>query len=464
MAGIQLSGLSSGLDTDAVIAQLLAVERQPLARMQHDKTAAQTRQQALKDIESRLKNLKTAAEDLRSVTLWNPVQSVESSSDKIAARLTGGAAPGGFRLTVTQMARAAQQTYTWTPQAVDSSVTINGVTLSVAANANVDDVAAQVNGNAALGVFAVNVGGKLVLTSRATGSDAAVQNAVVASGAAISQDASDVAKAKAGLDAQYAIDGGPVQTSASNTVANAVPGVEVTLKGLVTDVDVSVSTPAVDKEAVKAKLKAFVDSYNDVLAFVTGKLTEQRETTTDGQGNEKTTAPDPKKGVLFGDSGLRDMLGSMRLTLSSPVAGMPASMSMLSQLGISTGAAQATVNADAVAGKLVLDVDKLTAALDSDPTGVQQLLGGVAGTDGFAQAFTGLLTPLVQASGVLDQRVETADDEISDLDDRMNALNDRLAARETALRKQFIAMESALAANQNQLASLLSALGNRPAA
>ena len=63
MAGLQLGGLVSGMDTDTIITQLLALERAPERRWGFDKVAAQTRQSALRDTETRLKSLKTAVDE-----------------------------------------------------------------------------------------------------------------------------------------------------------------------------------------------------------------------------------------------------------------------------------------------------------------------------------------------------------------------------------------------------------------
>ncbi len=87
------------------------------------------------------------------------------------------------------------------------------------------------------------------------------------------------------------------------------------------------------------------------------------------------------------------------------------------------------------------------------------MLGGQLGVDGIGQSFTALLTPLVQSSGILDQRIESAHSDASDLDTQMATLNSRLDDRTAALRAQFEAMEEAITNNNNQLSSLLSALG-----
>lgn len=450
MTGIQLGGLASGMDTDAIISQLMAIDAAPRTRLVLQQSAAQVRQQALKDVESRLKTLQYAVEDLGSPTLWSPTQTVTSSDDKVmSATLNGGAAPGGYTIAVTQLATSAQQTFAWTSQASASTLSINGQNVDLAAGATIDDAVSTINSNEALGVYAVNVGGnQLVLTSRDTGSATTIS----ASGAAIALQST-----RAGQDAQYTVNGGALQTSATNAVSNLVPGVDVTLKAVTAGATVDVSTPGIDHQAVVDKVKAFIAAYNDAVTFINGKLGEKRVA-------NPANAADADQGVLFGDSGLSDIVSSLRTSVGSPVAGMSSPYDLLANIGISTGATtgSGTTSQDAIDGKLTLDEDKLNAALDGDPLSVQKLLGGQLGTPGFSQAFDGVLTPLVEVNGMLDQRVDMAGNELNDIGDAISDLNDRLAAREESLRKQFTAMEMALAQSQQQgadLASRLASLG-----
>jgi flagellar hook-associated protein 2 len=466
--GVSLSGLgSSGIDTGAVVDQLISLEAQPLTRMTHQKTIATTRSQALTDIETRLRNLKTSSDGLKDILLWNPVQSVASSNtDQFTAAAAAGVSPGAHSVTITQMARSAQDSYTWTPQPAASTLSINGVTVNVDANASIDDVTSMVNGNSSLGVYAVNAGGKLVLTSRATG---AAPTAATAGATGGGLSAADPAKHKDGLNAQGTLDGVAFD-QASNTISGSgsspsavnVPGLTITLKSVTTTTGtIDVGVPVVDRARVKAAMKDFVSNYNDTLDFINGKVNEKKQTNSDGAGNATKDTIDYSKGVLFGDSGLRDILSAMRLAVSNTVGtpGLPGTMNTLAQMGVSTGAASSTINADAVSGKLVFTDATFDAAMDSDPSSVQKMLGGQLGVTGFAQSFTALLTPLVQSSGVLDQRISSADSDASDLDTQMATLNSRLDDRTAALKKQFSAMEAAITRNNSQLQSLLSRLG-----
>lgn len=453
MAGLQIGGLASGMDTEGIISKILQVENLPRNRLLLDQNNATLRQQGLRDVASRLKTLRFATEDLGSVALWAPKQTIASSDDtKVSARMSGGAAPGGYSIAVTQMAASAQKTYLWTPQTGPSSMDVNGVTVSIAANADIDGAVSAINSNAALGVFAVNVGNnKLVLTSRATGAAAAVN----ATGAAVTfQTGTD----KAGQDAQFTVNGGSVQTSATNVVAGIIPGAEVTLKALTAGTTVNVSNPGVDRAGVKDKLKAFIAAYNDAVELTTAKTTEKRVVKTDGTN---LTASEAAKGVLFADRGLQTTLSTLRMSVSDVVAGLPTPYNSLAAIGISTGATTGSAgsSADSLKGKLTFDESKFDAAMDADPLALQKMLGGLTGQRGFSQQFKDVLEPMVKVDGVFDQRDDIADDELKRVNDAITRFDDRLALREQRLRAQFTAMELAMQRSQSQATDLASRLG-----
>src|SRR5919112_2741483 len=115
MAGLQLSGLTSGLDTDTVIAQLIAADRAPETRMQLKEASYEARQSTLNDVATRLRNLLTAAKNLGSVDTWAESQSLDvSDSSKLTATRLSGAAPGGHDINVQTLARSEQRSYTFT--------------------------------------------------------------------------------------------------------------------------------------------------------------------------------------------------------------------------------------------------------------------------------------------------------------------------------------------------------------
>lgn len=441
---MNIGGLASGLDTNSIVDQMMAIERIPRAKLDVKSALAGVRQSLLQDFQTKLRSVEAAARDLRSVTLYSQTQSVDSSDPtKATAATASGAGVGGYQVEISQLANAAQRTYSFTAPAAAGSITIDGHATAIAAGATLAAVVANINSDTSATVYAAATdAGTLVLSSRATGDTGSGFIALTDPTGALTEQ---TAKAKQGRDAQFTVDG-VAGTSSSNTVTSAIAGVSLTLKGVTTTsgpFTVTVGAPGADTDAIKGKLQAFVDVYNSTVDAIREKLTEK------SVPNAKTAA-DQQKGILFGDRQLTDILSHMRQAIYAPIDGMPEGMDSLADLGISTGSASATSSKDALAGKLTLDVKKLTTAVTTNPGGVRDLLAGIGNVGGWARSFEAIVHEADTTGGTLDVRINGAADEIKRLQSSMATMDQRLALREQTLRAQFTAMETALSQSQAQ--------------
>jgi flagellar hook-associated protein 2 len=430
MSPLSLSGLASGLDTETIIAQLMSVEQAPRTRLQQQDTQAQSRQTQLRDLATKLNAVRDAATALGSVGTWAPTQSLTSSdAARVGVRALGSAAPGTHLIEVSALAVSAQHAFDYTKSAAPQSITIGAFTLAVDPDSDAATVAQAINARDDAPVSAVVAGGKLVLTSRTSGAGGDF------SVAATPLLAENVAYARAGADAAYTLDGAP-KTSTTNVITSAVLGVELTLKSTTTGpVSVAAGDPGIDKDAIKAKVTAFVTAYNSTVDVIRAKLAEKPVV------NASSDA-DRNKGQFYGDSMLSGLLTSLRSSFGD-----------LSDIGISTGAASGTAkfSADSVAGHISVDDTKLSAALATDPKALQTRLAD------FGARLKAAVTP---ASGSpIDNRLTTEEATRKRLADGMARMDVRLADKEKHLRAQFTAMESALAAAQAAQAQLSAQLG-----
>jgi flagellar hook-associated protein 2 len=448
MAGIQLSGLASGLDTQTIITQLMAAERAPRVHITDHQAADNAKESVVKDIQTKLGALNDATSALASVATWNPVQSMDSSdATKIAVSQLSGSGPGSYNVAVTQLATSDQHTYSYTPPAAASTIAIGSQSIPVAAGATVDDVVSSINSNTSAGVFAVDVNGSLVLAARSTGT----ANAFAATGSSLAEQTS---LARPAQDAQYSVDNGPVQTSSSNVVANGIPGVQMTLKGVTTGTTISVGNPGVDQGAITQSVKSFIDAYNSALDAIRSATQEQ------------TSSTDPSKGSMYQDTTLTSAMDALRNGISQIFSGIgnPGNMQLLSDIGISTGATtgSSAYSADSVAGKLTLDTTALTTALTSDPQSVQRLLGAASGVSGFAQSVQSTLKPYTDPGGLLDTVVTSTDSDLRDLADQLTEFDQRMTDQQTILQNQFTALETSLQSLNSQGSSLTSYINANP--
>lgn len=458
-----ISGLASGIDTATIIDQLMQIERQPQTRLKNQVTVSAARKTALSDIQTRLKNLQLAAQDLKSATLWSDKQTVDiNDPTKATVSLTGPAGTGSYSLTATALARGAQKWYTYTQSTSDQTITYsNGDTTTIAADSDIAAAAAAINADTAASVYASAVTDSstgsqyLVLSARQTGLTQGAFTATASGGGGMLVE--DTAKRVDSDDAAYTVNG-VAKTSPSNVITDGIPGVTLTLKTTITAgnaVTVNVGAPQPDTTGVTAKVKAFVDQYNSTLDFVRSKLDEKKV------ANPQTTA-DQQKGLLKGDTMLEGILSQLRIGMTATYApGNPTTLDQMNEIGVSTGGPTGgALNADAIMGKLVFDSAKFATALSTDQASVKSLISGTAG---FGQALDNLLAPTLQAGGTMASRLSSEDATQKSLNDRIASMDVLLNQKQETLKKQFAAMETALQASQSQgqwLSGQLAALSN----
>jgi flagellar hook-associated protein 2 len=308
MAGLSLSGLASGVDTSALVDQLMALERQSVTRLQYRQAALTGQQDALKEVASKLSALETAARNLTSDATWAQNQTAESTDPaRVAVARTGGAGIGGHTVAVHRLASSMQRGFAFNG-AAGGTITVGGTSFTVDAGATIQEVADAINARSTSPVVAAVIKNganedRLVLSSRTTGSSS---DFTVTAPGVLTADAAYTTADPSLLNASYSLDGGAPQSSQTNVLEHAVPGLRITLKGVTAAAaTVSVGTPEIDRAAIKTKVKAFVDAYNAVVDTTRAKLTEKpmANPTSDFQA---------ARGQLFGDIGLQSMLSGLR--------------------------------------------------------------------------------------------------------------------------------------------------------
>jgi flagellar hook-associated protein 2 len=462
-----LTGLASGLDTNTIISQLMAVEKQPQQRIINQQAVEAARQQALKDTMTRLQNLQTAYQGLSDPTVWADTQTVESSdSTKVVASRATGIAPGSYTVVVGNLAAAQQQrSASLSSVATGGKLTVGvgatSIQVDVADGASLDQIAASINAASGTPVYASVVNSQLYLASKTAGSSGTITlSSTDASGTAdptltnelgftVWQPAVDANVTIKSTDGTSLFSG----TVGSNTVTNAIPGLTLTLKAP-TDangITVTVGTPSPDTDAISKKIQGFVDQYNSTLSFIQGELEEHPVAS-------PQNASDLTKGVLYGDSGLTSLLSSMRQAIGGLFTRDPGQLQTLSQVGLSTGATtgSGSIDQDAVDGKLSLDTDTLADQLSSNYAQVKSLFTNATSsydTEGLGQRLSGIVDPWLTdatAGGILQSRIAGEDDTIKELKDQQSDWDQRLALKEQQYRAQFTALETALSQAQTQ--------------
>jgi flagellar hook-associated protein 2 len=457
MAGIQASGVGSGLDINSLVSQLVSAESAsrsaPILRRE---TAATTKISALGTLKGALSAFKGALTPLRNLDVFSMRKATSSDTTRFTATASSKAAAGSYDVEVISLASAHRLASA--PHLTGASTAIgygsleitvgdDSFDVEIAQDANtLEDIRDAIN-NASdnTGVQATLLTGtegtRLILTSRKTGEDHAIK--VAASGgdgglAALSYDPDGVMnleETELAQDASLKISGFPVESS-TNVVDDAIEGVTINLlkaeAGKEFTLDVSF-----DSASVTTRIQTFVTEYNNMQAQLT-RLGNYDAAT-------KTAGP------LLGDSLLRSVQQDMRNGLTNPVAGLSGDYTALASVGITTTAS----------GTLELDTAKLSKALGDDPDAVAHLFGA---DDGVAARLFAQVDARLQSGSDLDSRNTTLKRQMDDIGRQKEALALRMEQVEARYRKQFTALDSLLSQLQSTSSYLAQQLASMPKA
>lgn len=132
MAGLQLSGLASGLDWKSLVDQLIQLERTSVTQLELDKITNTSRLTSLSTVGTRLNDLKTAATALKADGLFSGrTATVGSGSSSWSASAADGAVIGTHSFVVTNLATQAKLTGAADiGSGIAATSDVSGVTLS----------------------------------------------------------------------------------------------------------------------------------------------------------------------------------------------------------------------------------------------------------------------------------------------------------------------------------------------
>jgi flagellar hook-associated protein 2 len=445
----QVTGLASGLNTNQIITEEMALYQQPVTSLQNQQSGLTATNKALTSIQTQLQSLAADAQALGNPSLFSTAQTVGSSDPtRVMGTSATGAGAGGYQVSVTQLANSARRTFSYvSPGSGDSTVSIDGTSVPIAAGESISDFVNSVNSNKNLDVYAAATdAGTVVLSNRATGDTGAGFIQVQDTGGTLIQQAG---LAKEGQNAQYSVDGGATQSSPTNTVANAIAGVSLTLTGVTTTsgpVTVNVGAPAPSSTNIQSAINTFVTQYNSVISSIQTAL------------SQTPSSSDPTQGTLYGDPSLSGLLSSMRSGMLQSGSGLPAGLATMLDIGVSTGATtgSAGLSQSALAGNLTLNATTLTNQLAANPSGVQSVFNS------WAINFSALVNDQGSAGGTIDQRIQGDNTHSSQLGNQISVMQSALNDKQAALVQQFAQLEAALSTNQSTSSWLTSQLATLP--
>ena len=444
---ISSPGLGSGLDVTGIVSQLMAIERQPLLRLDQKEAKVQAEISGYGSLKGVLSTLQNAMEKLGNPETYQATKAASSDAEVLAVSSTTDATASSYIITVNRLAQAHKlgstefaSTTTFGGTAGDAltlTVGANSFTLDLSAPMTLTEIQAAINVESnTTGVTAGLITGDggnqiLVLISGDTGYEDRIQlsfggsiDTGIFSFSMLNRDADNqLLTSENDLAASMAVDGVNV-TRDSNNISDVVEGLTFELQSqgranVSIDQDTSIAQQAVGD---------FISAYNKVK----DQLTSLADSGVNG-------------------SVLRSVESQLRGVLNSGLAGL-GDYTYISELGVTT-------NADT--GKLQLDNEKLMIALEQNPDSV---IGFLADENaGFSTHLESLLDGFLQSGGTLDSVLDSVNNRIDGIERSRETMERRLDSIEQRYLKQFGALDTLMASmttTSNYLSSQLDMLSN----
>ncbi len=497
--GISIGGLGSGLDTQAIIAQLIALERIPIQQLEIDRDVTQNKIDKLGQFKTLVTTLQDKAEELGSLKGFLSL-AVTGGNDSVANISAGeSAVQGNHVMDVQRLASVDRWAFDGVTDATTDLGTVDGQGVSftvgttvydITFNADTSslvDIASKINSTAGDDVTAsvVNTGTsenpsyQLVMASKDSGEVGRLFNisttidglSIDGSAPDANGDATSVNNITVGNNAQATIDGLDIERS-SNDFSDVIEGVTIDLVGVGT----SQFGVEPDREEMRSNMNELISAYNDVISFM-----NEQNTFVPAESDDDI----PDVGALFGDSSLR----SVKQTLTNSLFNVSVAdvisdvdgFSTLSLVGITQDQdGMLSLDASKFDEKIAENLDML-ADLFVDTDGFERDPGAVGNTPEYFEDTTsdsGLLNSLVRnidqlvgsladgdsgvnVQGIFDLRKNTFDAKIKRIGDRITAKETALESYRESLVLRYARLEELMGGLNAQGQSLAAALGGQ---
>ena len=483
MAGMSFIGSYSGIDQNT-IDQLMQAERMPLKQLENKKVSITEKQNAWKDVNTRLNSLFEKMKALKTSSSFNTKTAV-SSDDKFVSMSVGNSAPEGkYNISIKQLAtnnsvignrvkdsegkelegdkpldKELNQEGTFTiknKDGIEQTITVKSTDSlrKIVENINLatkdsKDSEGKIQENTGTGISATILDNRIVLKDETTGARniglSDTDNMLSKIGlVSMSEVTYPLDKNEAefsgvkfinGQDAVFNLNGIEI-TRSENRISDAIDGIVINLNKVHDTGQSDTVTISSDTEKAAKAMQDFVDQYNSTMKFI----------------EEKTAAGDPKvpgsKGSLAGESSLIRLQTSLRTLVTDKLGVEGSNIKDASQIGIST--------VDKF-GALTFDKAKFLEELGKDKDSVMNFLNpgkNAEGKDqiGLVDRVNDYINGFVSKSdGIIKDKNESYEKTLKDLASRIENFEARMVKKEAYYVKTFTALDLAMMKAEDQM-------------
>jgi flagellar hook-associated protein 2 len=509
---LRVTGLASGMNTDEIVTNLVKVQSARLNKLTQNKTLADWKTDAYRDVNKKVDEFRKSMEALRLQSTFNKQVSTSSNESVVSGTVSGVPTQSSYEITNVQQAKPATATSVkfFLEGTLDTtkklnelgvvgdtngetSLVVNGKTYTFSVEDNLTTVFSEINSGDTSKVTYSATEKSLTFSNRELGA-----SDITLSG---SSDLLSALKIVAGstFDQSYqnatnmSVNKGTSATQAKmwiNGIEFRSDTNKITYDGMTFEIkDNMTGTLTVsnknDTSGIFDSIKTFVDKYNELIADLNGRLSEKKyrdysplleEQKKDLKENEiKLWEEKAKSGLLTNDSTIQSFLNEMRNSLGSVIENTTG-FKTLKEIGINFS------NNYKDNGKLVLDEAKLKGVLETNLEDVKKLFTFKGGDEssssttvtdktkhdqsGFAWRLYDRVNLTISQLGTLAGSPNSSVDTKSFMAKQMKALDEsidreqlKISAYEERLWKQFGAMEKALQQLNSQGSWLSQQLG-----
>lgn len=496
---MRVGGLASGMDTESIVKDMMKIQKMPLDKLMQQKTFTEWQQEAFRDTNLSMSNLRTSASNLRLQSSFNSYSATSPNPTSFSVATTPTAMSGSYQVQVTSVASAAKLnssaaimipavtdvngTVTTAARAAKSTdqigvagkITIDGsgtdIVIDIASTDTYEAVAKRLQDLTAASVPALRasfdnttsrffiatkgMGAEQAFTMNFTAADGTTENGALAD--KIINNGAATATATGAADGSIMFD--DIEIKNLKTNQTTVNGITVNM--LQASTTVSTINVQSNPEKPLAMIKDFVDKYNETIEILQKQLVEKRfpdfQPLSDEQKKDLTETEielweeKARSGLLRNDPVLKSAMQDLRRAFMDSVGGLAeGNINHLSQIGINTGSYTE-------GGKLFIDEAKLSAALTDKPDEVMALFTtrDAAGNGVGARVYDTLnnvVKNLSEKAGSSSSSIDnsTLSKKIKQMNDEISRWQDRLTRVEDRYWKQFTAMEKALSQMNSQ--------------
>ena len=378
MATITFSGISSGIDADAIVNALIEAERQTrIAPLENIKSQWEEKVSAMQEINSKLLSLYTVTKSMDTEAEFLVRTATSSDDDVLTASATSQAQVGSHTVVVNQLARVEKEVHTDGESSEDAVVNSSGstqtfqynyaggstISVDVPDGTTLEELKDLINNDpnnpgVTASILYDGTNYHLVLT----GNDMGANNTIVvdpdSTATLTGYTNGKFTESQAASNAQIRVDGYPPDPDwierTTNEINDVITGVTLYLKDTGT-VSLTIST---DRDAIKEKVNDFIDAFNEVRSTIMGYTYYDSDT--------------GESGILNGNYATQIVKARLDniVTRSQPgfLDGEEAYIN-LAQVGFYTD----TEEGSATEGLLFLDESTFDDALNDDPDAVAEL-------------------------------------------------------------------------------------------